>query len=137
MSGKSAGIPGKATGIVTIILIISFAIWIFYEIPLYERQQARLNLENGQKYWGQNDYENALQSFMAVKDIDEQTYGQVQPYIAELQEIVAENALKQAKELYSQQQYDDALSMLQKSMSNFILPESQELLPLYTDAANN
>jgi Tfp pilus assembly protein PilF len=137
MSGKSAGIAGKAAGVVIIILVVAFAVWIFYEIPSYERQQARLNLENGQEYWRQNDYENALQSFMAVKDIDEQTYEQVQPYIAELQKIVAENDLARAKDFYSSRQYSDALSILQKSMSNFILPEAQELLPMYTDAAGD
>lgn len=135
MSGKPAGKLGKATGVTVIVLSVACVIWVTYEIPLYERQQARLNFSHGKSYWAQQDYEQALSCFQAIRNVDKNTYEEAQLYIYDLQVILAQKGLEQAKQMFAEQHYTLALAELEKSMADVELEEAKALLPVYQQAA--
>lgn len=133
--GKGAGIWGKATGAALILLAITFVLWAKVEVPAYERQQAKINLQLGLQYLQAGDDANALQSFLKISKFDQQTYAAVQPKISELQLKMASANLEEAKSLHAQGQHQAALQALKKSLEFMVLDESTELLPLYKIAA--
>lgn len=133
--GKGAGIWGKVTGAALIVLAITFVLWAKVEVPSYERQQAKINLQLGLQYLQAGDDANALQSFLKISKFDQDTYAAVQPKIAELQLKMAAVSLEEAKSLQAQGQYQAALQALQKSLEYMVLDESKELLPVYQAAA--
>lgn len=133
--GKGAGIWGKATGAALIGLAITFVLWAKVEVPAYERQQAKINLQLGLQYLQAGDDANALQSFLRISKFDQETYTAVQPKIAELQLKMAGANLEEAKTLHAQGQHQAALQALQKSLEYMVLDETKELLPVYKAAA--
>jgi len=133
--GKGAGIWGKVTGAVLIVLAITFVLWAKVEVPSYERQQAKINLQLGLQYLQVGDDANALQSFLKISKFDQETYTAVQPKISELQLKIASANLEEAKSLHAQGQHQAALQALQKSLEYMVLDESKVLMPTYKAAA--
>src|SRR5665647_702834 len=134
-NGKRAGVWGKATGVCLLIFTCAFVLWVTVEIPTYERQQAKINYQKGQEYLGTQDYEKAFNSFTLISKVDKNTYQQVQPLIKDLQLKLAPAKLEEAKLLFANQQYSEALLELKRSLQYTELEEAKALLPSYQAAA--
>ena len=133
--GKPAGIWGRATGVVLAVFAIAFILWAKIEVPAYEKQQAKINYTAAQEYLAAGDNEKALQSLQKITKGDKATYDLVQPTIEELKIEIAQSKLDNAKSMYNQGQYQEALAELQDSIKQYELDESKSLLPIYKAAA--
>lgn len=135
LSGKSAGLWGKAAGVAAAVFVGAFLLWITVEQPAYYRQQAKIMYQKGQDYLAVQDYEMAYDSFKKITKADRNIYNQVQPMMRELAGPLAQAKLDQAKALYEEGQYSQALDALKISMQYETLDEAKTLLPVYQKAA--
>lgn len=134
-SGKKAGIWGKAARYCIIVFTIAFVVWGAWEIPRYERQQAKINFQLGIQYKACQQYDDALNSFKQVTNLDNETFRLAQIEIHELNMIQSQARLNEAKKQYAMKLYGPALQTLKRSLEYIELEEARNLLPQYEKAA--
>lgn len=135
LGGKPVGFWGKIVRVSVIVFTISFIVWGAWEVPKYEKEQARINYELGRQYRNAGDFENALLAFHMVSSLETETHRLAQIQIYEVQMIQAESWLNRAKDYYKAQNYSQALLALKQSLSYIELEEAKNLLPQYEAAA--
>lgn len=135
LSGKPVGFWGKIVRASVIVFTVAFIVWGAWEVPNYEKQQARINYELGRQYRNVGDYENALLAFSMVSSLETETHRLAQIQIYEVQMIQAEAWLNRAKDLFNARDYSQALMALKQSLSYIELEEAKDLLPQYESAA--
>ncbi|MGI6434620.1 MAG: hypothetical protein ACOX0F_04575 [Syntrophomonadaceae bacterium] len=134
-SGKSAQAWGKASAFMAVLFTVAFILWISIEIPAFERQQAKILLQMGQDYMAEGDLAMAYDSYAKISKADKAAYEMVQPILGDLRGPLAAARLEEAKALYAEQRYADALDALKISINYAQTDESKQLLPAYQKAA--
>lgn len=135
LNGKPVGLWGNLVKISVVVFTVSFIVWGAWEVPNYEKQQARVNYELGRQYRNAADYENALVAFSMVSNLETETHRLAQIQIYEVQMIQAQSWLTRAKDLYNAKDYAQALAALKQSLSYIELEEAKNLLPQYEASA--